>query len=63
MRTMDDDGEDDEKDQIADEIFTRDGDGDGEDVEGGEALRHGDDEEEEEGEESGKLSSSSMRQS
>lgn len=57
VRTMDDDGEDDEKDQIADEIFTRDGDGDGEDGgEGGEALHPGDDEEEEDGEESGRVS-------
>lgn len=59
VRTMDDDGEDDEKDQIADEIFTRDGDGEGEEGgEGGEALHPGDDEEEEEGEESGSVSSS-----
>lgn len=56
VRTMDDDGEDDEKDQIADEIFTRDGDGEGDEVgEGGEALRPGDEEEEEEGEESGSV--------
>lgn len=55
---MDDDGEDDEKDQIADEIFTRDGDGDGEEGgEGGETLHPEDDVEEEEGEESGRVSS------
>lgn len=53
---MDDEGEDDEKDMIADEIFTGDGDGDGE-VEDGEAvdtLHPRDDEEEEDDEESGR---------
>ncbi|XP_077089367.1 transcription elongation factor SPT6 isoform X2 [Siphateles boraxobius] len=54
VKTMDDEGEDDEKDMIADEIFTGDGDGDGE-VEEGEAvdtLHPRDDEEEEDDEES-----------
>lgn len=54
VKTMDDEGEDDEKDMIADEIFTGDGDGDGE-VEEGETtatLRPGDEEEEEDDEES-----------
>uniref|UniRef100_A0A671S5K8 Transcription elongation factor SPT6-like n=1 Tax=Sinocyclocheilus anshuiensis TaxID=1608454 RepID=A0A671S5K8_9TELE len=53
---MDDEGEDDEKDLIADEIFTGDGDGDGE-VEDGETvdtLHPRDDEEEEDDEESGR---------
>jgi len=56
VKTMDDEGEDDEKGMIADEIFTGDGDGDGE-VEEGEAvdtLHTRDDEEEEEDEESGR---------
>lgn len=62
VRTMDDDGDDDdEKDQIADEIFTRDGDGDGDEVgDGGEPLHPGEDDEEEEGEESGRVSSNSV---
>uniref|UniRef100_A0A8C2E8L9 Transcription elongation factor SPT6 n=2 Tax=Cyprinus carpio TaxID=7962 RepID=A0A8C2E8L9_CYPCA len=54
VKTMDDEGEDDEKDMIADEIFTGDGDGDG-DVEDGETvdtLHPRDDEEEEDDEES-----------
>ncbi|XP_057216695.1 transcription elongation factor SPT6 isoform X2 [Triplophysa rosa] len=54
VKTMDDEGEDDEKDMIADEIFTGDGDGDGE-LEDGEAVSTrppGDDEEEEDDEES-----------
>uniref|UniRef100_A0A671QNQ4 Transcription elongation factor SPT6 n=1 Tax=Sinocyclocheilus anshuiensis TaxID=1608454 RepID=A0A671QNQ4_9TELE len=54
VKTMDDEGEDDEKDLIADEIFTGDGDGDGE-VEDGEAvdtLHPRDDEEGEDDEES-----------
>ncbi|XP_059382416.1 transcription elongation factor SPT6 [Carassius carassius] len=54
VKTMDDEGEDDEKDLIADEIFTGEGDGDGE-LEEGEAvdtLHPRDDEEEEEDEES-----------
>uniref|UniRef100_A0A671S5H2 Transcription elongation factor SPT6-like n=1 Tax=Sinocyclocheilus anshuiensis TaxID=1608454 RepID=A0A671S5H2_9TELE len=54
VKTMDDEGEDDEKDLIADEIFTGDGDGDGE-VEDGETvdtLHPRDDEEEEDDEES-----------
>lgn len=53
---MDDEGEDDEKDLIADEIFTGDGDGEGE-VEDGEAvdtLHPREDEEEEDDEESGR---------
>uniref|UniRef100_A0A671S4F0 Transcription elongation factor SPT6-like n=1 Tax=Sinocyclocheilus anshuiensis TaxID=1608454 RepID=A0A671S4F0_9TELE len=56
VKTMDDEGEDDEKDLIADEIFTGDGDGDGE-VEDGETvdtLHPRDDEEEEDDEESGR---------
>lgn len=56
VKTMDDEGDDDEKDMIADEIFTGDGDGDGE-VEDGEAvdtLHTRDDEEEEDDEESGR---------
>lgn len=56
VKTMDDEGEDDEKDMIADEIFTGDGDGDGE-LEEGEAVStrpQGDDEEEEDEEESGR---------
>ncbi|XP_051533006.1 transcription elongation factor SPT6 [Myxocyprinus asiaticus] len=54
VKTMDDEGEDDEKDKIADMIFTGDGDGEGE-VEEGEAvdtLHPGEDEEEEDDEES-----------
>lgn len=58
---MDDDGEDDEKDQIADEIFTRDGDGEGDEVgEGGEALRPGEDEDEDDVEESGSVELSKL---
>uniref|UniRef100_A0A4W4EHK9 Transcription elongation factor spt6 n=1 Tax=Electrophorus electricus TaxID=8005 RepID=A0A4W4EHK9_ELEEL len=52
VKTMDDEGEDDEKDLIADEIFTGDGDGEGEEGETVGTLHAGDDEEEEEEEES-----------
>uniref|UniRef100_A0A8B9HYD8 SPT6 homolog, histone chaperone and transcription elongation factor n=1 Tax=Astyanax mexicanus TaxID=7994 RepID=A0A8B9HYD8_ASTMX len=51
---MDDEGEDDEKDLIADEIFTGDGDGEVEEGEAVERPHPGDDEEEEEEEESGR---------
>lgn len=51
---MDDEGEDDEKDLIADEIFTGDGDGEVEEGEAVERRHPGDDEEEEDEEESGR---------
>uniref|UniRef100_A0A673HB82 Transcription elongation factor SPT6-like n=1 Tax=Sinocyclocheilus rhinocerous TaxID=307959 RepID=A0A673HB82_9TELE len=52
VKTMDDEGEDDEKDLIADEIFTGDGDGEVEDGETVDTLHPRDDEEEEDDEES-----------
>ncbi|XP_051536488.1 transcription elongation factor SPT6 isoform X2 [Myxocyprinus asiaticus] len=52
VKTMDDEGEDDDKDQIAGEIFTGDGDGEVEEGEAVDTLHPGEEEEEEEDEES-----------